>query len=831
MTPVPTPGGEELDARREAARELADAGFTALPVKPDKSPALPSWKGLQSRPATPAQQDAWWSPGTSHQIAAPTGPGGHLMFELEGRAKNQMPVLAETAMASGIAELWQRITKGWFESSPSGGYHWHVRIDGEVPGNTKLAKDAQGFVISETRGFGGYVVIAPSRRDDGKRWARIAGGPSTAARITTDEYAQLCALFGSLGVQDTATSPHPQPAGIFTGPTQSGAHDGITPGDDYEAKTSWEDILSPAGWTHLRKDASGASYWRRPGKTDGESATTGRDKGRDRLFVFSTSTPFPAEEPVTKFHAYALLHHNGDHSAAASALRDKGYGEPRPRPARAAAGTTTPTDAANAPERHTAASAQGDKPLDDSPLAQWTADQLRATTCWAGGLGWLTYKNGVWKAATDATITEIVRQQFRALYNQEISDGAGYDRAKKLASLLTAGKIRAVTGLVKGILEVDGASFDQHYDLLNVGNGVVDLASGQLVEHSPHYLFTKATPTNYTPGARHADWDKALTALPDPVRDWLQVRFGQAATGHPAPDDIMPVLTGGGENGKSTIVSAVLHALGAHAVPVPERVLLANPSDHPTELTTLQGARLALIEETPEARHLNVKRLKDTVGTPTMTARRIRQDSITWRATHSLFLTSNYKPRVDETDHGTWRRLALVTFPYQFLKPGQIPTDAHHREGDQGLRDRLVRNQQAREAVLAWIVEGALTWYENHRVMPSLPQDVEADTDAWRADSDVVWSYMREHVEFDATSAILSADLLEGFNQWLKGQNHREWSAPTFTARLENQPAMKQHSAGKRRVNNPGNLSRLYPLSPTALQGKETVWEGIRFSR
>ena len=86
---------------------------------------------------------------------------------------------------------------------------------------------------------------------------------------------------------------------------------------------------------------------------------------------------------------------------------------------------------------------------------------------------------------------------------------------------------------------------------------------------------------------------------------------------------------------------------------MPERVLIANPSDHPTELMTLRGARFALIEETPEARHLSVKRLKDTVGTPTMTARLIGKNNVTWEATHSLFLTTNYTPRVDETDHGT----------------------------------------------------------------------------------------------------------------------------------------------------------------------------------
>ena len=35
-----------------------------------------------------------------------------------------------------------------------------------------------------------------------------------------------------------------------------------------------------------------------------------------------------------------------------------------------------------------------------------------------------------------------------------------------------------------------------------------------------------------------------LAALPEEVRDWMQLRFGQAATGHPTPDDVLCILNG-----------------------------------------------------------------------------------------------------------------------------------------------------------------------------------------------------------------------------------------------------------------------------------------------
>lgn len=280
----------------------------------------------------------------------------------------------------------------------------------------------------------------------------------------------------------------------------------------------------------------------------------------------------------------------------------------------------------------------GRVPLDDSPLAQWVADRLGDRFCWAGGLGWLAYDGKVWRPATDATVTEAVRTEFRELNKREIDECTDVQRLKRLPDLLRAGKIRAVVGLMRGIIEVDSAAFDQHPDLLNVANGVVDLRSGRLRDHDPALRLTKISPTKFVPGASHPDWDQALKALPSEVADWMQWRFGQAASGHATPDQLLPVLYGNGANGKSTLLTGITGSLGDHAVSVPERVLLANPTDHPTELMTLRGARMAVIEETPEARHLSVKRLKDTVGTPKITARKIRQDNVEWTASHSLFL-------------------------------------------------------------------------------------------------------------------------------------------------------------------------------------------------
>lgn len=125
--------------------------------------------------------------------------------------------------------------------------------------------------------------------------------------------------------------PKPAPAATRIPPASASSTDTISPGDDFERQVDWAQILEPHGWT-LSHTTGSERYWCRPGKArrDGHSASTGRANDRDRLYVFSDATEFPQNEPVTKFHAYTLLNHGGDHRAATRELGRLGYGTPLP---------------------------------------------------------------------------------------------------------------------------------------------------------------------------------------------------------------------------------------------------------------------------------------------------------------------------------------------------------------------------------------------------------------------------------------------------------------------------------------------------------------------
>lgn len=303
---------------REAAVSWQTAGYSVVPIKADgsKSPLGP-WKRYQEEPAPAEQIGQWFDNGHRRQgLGVVTGYGQLEMLEFE--AVDTYTEFCDRAQASGLGPLLDRVAYGYRERSPRGGLHLFYRCVA-VAGNAKLASTSDGAPLVETRGAGGFVVVAPSHgkvHPSGQSYQRLAGSPGQIIEITTEERASLFALARTLDER-----PPPKPR--THSPSQGGS--GARPGDDYNRRgPSWPELLEPKGWAQVEK-RDGTTYWRRPGKTEGISATTNHADS-DLLWVFSTSTEFEAERSYDKFGAYAVLQHEGDLAAAAKALAAEGFG-------------------------------------------------------------------------------------------------------------------------------------------------------------------------------------------------------------------------------------------------------------------------------------------------------------------------------------------------------------------------------------------------------------------------------------------------------------------------------------------------------------------------
>lgn len=464
---------------------------------------------------------------------------------------------------------------------------------------------------------------------------------------------------------------------------------------------------------------------------------------------------------------------------------------------------------------------------------RFTAKVLRGRYLYTRQFGWLKWSGKRWKPVDEEAVIELGRSTLLKWYGADLAEAmSSNDKNAQglLKRLVSRGGITAVVALCRGLVLEDGNKFDRHPDLVNVANGVVDLRTGDLKKHDPSLLMMKLTNVRYEPDAAHDDWNKIVSAVRDDTQEYLQIRLGQALTGYVPDDDVNLFLHGTGHNAKSTFIGVVMKAMGDYCRVVSDKVLLGDAGGATTELFDLFGLRCGFVEELPDgARRLNVGMLKKTTAAK-IHARKLYKDGVDFDPTHALVITSNYRPTVVETDHGTWRRLRQITFPFTYRKTEEEVVLETDRLGDRGLRDRAKADPEVRQAALAWLIAGARKWYAAGRVMPEDPESVKQDTLDWRGETDVVLQYFHERLELDEDSHIVASDLIKDFNLWLGLQDKKLWSDKLVSTRFGDHDMLAQHGVHKKQKKLSANdLPSRPKLSEEKVGQKYNAWFGLKF--
>lgn len=788
-----------------AALTLAAAGCSVVAVRTDGSKRPQGdWKAAQTARATEDQLRAAFTHGHPG-VGVVTGAisGGLEMLELEGRAvaEGVLDQLAEVLLNSGLAELWQRVATGWLDRSPSGGLHFHYRVEGgTVPGNTKLASrvaredeltEAERDLITrhpqkkilrgliETRGEGGFVVTSPSHgpvHPSGLPYELLAGGPTTIPTVTAAEHQALhtvCRMLDTVPADEVPTTPAARGAApaepldeaaafLFSTGGQDHPAGGLTPGDDYEQRATWADILQPHGWRLLFTSGQ-TSYWQRPAKDGREpSATTGRAMDRDRLYVFTTSTEFVAERPYTKFGAYALLNHSGDHSAAARELRRLGYGEPAPEPVRHL--TAVPSHQPPATDGATAldvlqhpAVAQQDSPgtytRTDDGNALRLVDEHEHEIRYVPQRGrWLRWNGHRWEWDEAGLVRELSRAIARALPNGE---GEAKHRARSLSTAGVAAMISMATSDPR--IVAPASSLDAHRMLLNTPAGAVDLTTGAMIPPDPTQMHTRSTSVAPDPDAATPKWDRFLAQTfggDEELLRYVQRMAGYSASGS-VKWHILPFLHGGGGNGKGVFLNVLRHLLGEYAATAPNAFLMAGGQRHETEIARLHGLRLVIASEVNQEAKFDEAKVKELTGGDGLTARFMRQDHFTFEPTHKLWLMGNHQPRVSAGGKSFWRRLRLMPFT---RTPDEVIEDLD-----------LILIREEGPGILAWVIAGAVSVFSDGLRDPA---SVKAATAQYAAEEDGLARFLDEacHVGGGTQVRTVTEVFRSAYEKWCRGE-------------------------------------------------------------
>ncbi|MGK9222272.1 bifunctional DNA primase/polymerase [Microbacterium barkeri] len=768
------------------ALELHTAGFSPVPVAADgtKRPRVP-WKAYTETPATAEQVHEWFTGDVEQGVGVITGVGGLELLEVEGKGMSLMTDVLDLLDGTGLRDLYQRILAGWSEQSPSGGLHLLYRVDGvPVPGNQKIAqRHTEGATgretLAETRGTGGFVVLAPSEgavHPTGVAYVRLLGGPATVATITADERDSLHAIFHAALDAMPAPEPATVPLAAMWADGRPTAEGDVTPGDDFEQRTDWADILD--GWT-LVFTRGRTRYWRRPGKNDGISATTGHADDRDRLYVFTSSTVFEPEVPYTKLGAYAALKHGGDHSAAAKQLAADGYGRRAPRELTPAAGSRTTSTGTQLAALGTAAAATApavvgsdSADLTDDGNARLLVAEYASTLRYVPDAGkWVTWEGTRWQwHPDDGPAIEAMRDVIRRIPTDNAALKTWRLKSMRARSIADGVRLARATPAMR----LDAAQFDRHPWQLNTPAGVVDLRTGAIAAPVPALFHSKQTTVAPDADMPTPLWDKFIdTTFQSNAH---MIRYMQRLAGlmfiGEVLEHILPFAHGPGGNGKGVFAEVLKGIGGDYATAAPQGFLVVGRDKHETELAKLQGCRLVIASEINEHTKFDEAKMKALTGGDTITARYMRKDFFDFTPSHTFLLLGNNQPKVETGGDSVWRRLRLIPFTHTVPESEKI----------QNLQQRLVDEEGP--GILHWIIQGAVE-YAAHGL--DTPAEVLAATDEYRAEEDHLGRFVEERciVGGGEHARVEMSEVRRVYDAWCDEQGERELSAQSFGRQLK----------------------------------------------
>lgn len=251
--------------------------------------------------------------------------------------------------------------------------------------------------------------------------------------------------------------------------------------------------------------------------------------------------------------------------------------------------------------------------------------------------------------------------------------------------------------------------------------------------------------------------------------NYLQRLFGMSLSGC-TREEILPIIYGLGQNGKSKFIEAITGLMGSYATEAaPDLLVERKSNEHSTEVAALFGYRLAIASEPKEGAELKLPLIKRLTGNGKVKARFMHKDFIECLRTFTICLQTNHKPLVPNSTLAEWRRLKLIPFAVT------IPVEKRDNE----LADKLKKEWPG---ILNWLLAGCLEWQRNGL---QEPDEVTYATNDYREEQDPIKDFFDSCCTIDPFGVVPVSTIKERYEKWCAENSiESHLSAQDFNAAL-----------------------------------------------
>ena len=268
-----------------------------------------------------------------------------------------------------------------------------------------------------------------------------------------------------------------------------------------------------------------------------------------------------------------------------------------------------------------------------------------------------------------------------------------------------------IVGKIERMSIARDGDFEPAPERLVVGNGILDLHTGELDNYTPYEYHRTKIDINWTPDAGEPE---AIDEWFHDIVDDSDVDTLYRLIAHTLYKDYeiaekAAILIGSGNNGKSMFLDLVEQFIGSWNVAHRE---LQDFSDDGFAANNLQGKLANLATEIGEQEIDDTTTFKKLTGRDMIDAPVKFEKPVRFRNFATLMFATNEMPTFGQDNHAIWRRWVFLNFPYTFDASNP---DAKDPEPERQIRRRITREEEF-EALLVRCQQEIQRWFEGDRL-------------------------------------------------------------------------------------------------------------------
>lgn len=209
----------------------------------------------------------------------------------------------------------------------------------------------------------------------------------------------------------------------------------------------------------------------------------------------------------------------------------------------------------------------------------------------------------------------------------------------------------------------DREEFNPDINLTCLRNGVLNLQTRELLPHSPEYKFTFQIPVEWNPDAQCPAVDEFLqtTLPPDDIPVFWELAGYCLHRSYPIQKAFM--LTGEGNNGKSTLINLLKAFLGKKNI---SSISLQQLVSNRFAASQLYGKHANLYADLNDQALRETGLFKMATGGDTLTGEKKFRDAFNFENYAKLIYSANKLPEVYDNTTAFFRRWVIINFPNTF---------------------------------------------------------------------------------------------------------------------------------------------------------------------